>query len=79
MARNSAGELIEAKTVVHNRLTSPITTEAMAMKEVLSWIASRRWPIVSLESDCLVVIQAVRSKTPMRSHFGMIVRISAGC
>ena len=28
---------------------------------------------MSLELDCPVVIQAVRSKTPMRSHFGVIV------
>lgn len=73
VARNSKDELIEARTVIHKMLASPVTAEAMAMKVVLSWISSWRWSQVSLESDCLVVIQAVRSKTPIRSHFGVIV------
>uniref|UniRef100_A0A169WL77 Uncharacterized protein n=1 Tax=Daucus carota subsp. sativus TaxID=79200 RepID=A0A169WL77_DAUCS len=42
LLRNSEGELIEARTVVHKMLTSPVTAEALAMDEVRSWIASRR-------------------------------------
>ncbi|KAL8104856.1 hypothetical protein AgCh_028866 [Apium graveolens] len=60
VARNSAGELIEAKTVVHNRLTSPVTAEAMAMKEVLSWIA-----IEKNMDDSEVPQSKVRAKVPV--------------
>lgn len=48
----------------------------MVIKEALSWIEKMNWPEVVLESDCLVAIQAIRSNTPMRSQFGVIVE---GC
>lgn len=73
VARDSDGMLIEARTVVHYELVSPVLAEAMAVKEALSWIDTRQWSGVTLESDCLVVVQAIRSKTPMRSRFGVIV------
>lgn len=43
------------------------------MKEALSWIDELKWTNVSVVSDCLVVIQSIRSKTPMRSHFGRVI------
>ncbi|KAL8098853.1 hypothetical protein AgCh_031539 [Apium graveolens] len=73
VARDSDGMLIEAITVVHYELVSPVLAEAMAVKEALSWIDARQWSGVTLESDCLVVVQAIRSKTPMRSRFGVVV------
>ena len=43
VARNSAGELCEAKALFQPGLTSPIEAEAMAFKEVLSWMDRRGW------------------------------------
>lgn len=54
-------------------MTKPEFAEAIAVKEALSWIMQMKWPKVILESDCLIVIQAIRSKTPMRSRFGEII------
>lgn len=73
VARDSTGALIQTKTMIKQGLVSPVLAEAMAVKEALSWIDSMRWPKTVLESDCLVVIQAIRSLTPMRSHFGLII------
>ncbi|XP_063939145.1 uncharacterized protein LOC135148333 [Daucus carota subsp. sativus] len=73
IARGTDGRLITAKSIVHPHLVSPVTAEAMAIKEALSWIDDMQWPHVTVESDCLVVVQAIRSKTPMRSHLGGII------
>ncbi|KAL8146376.1 hypothetical protein AgCh_004207 [Apium graveolens] len=73
IARGSDGRLITAKSIVHPHLVSPVTAEAMAIKEALSWIDVMQWPHITVESDCLVVIQAIRSNTPMRSYFGVII------
>lgn len=59
--------------MVYNQVVPLATTEAMAIKEALSWIDSLRWTKVILESNCLVVVQAIRSKTPRRSYFDMII------
>lgn len=46
--------------------------EATVVKEALRWIDVINWPKVILESDCLVVVQAICSKTPI-FHFGLII------
>lgn len=45
----------------------------MAIKEALSWIKGGECNKVELEADCLVAIQALRSKVEMRSPFGRLV------
>lgn len=47
--------------------------ETIAIKEDLSWVKGQRWKHVILESDSLVVIQAIRSKVPMVSLVGRII------
>lgn len=44
------------------------------MKQALSWIKQKNWPIVEVESDCLAVVQAIRSSVPMLSNFGQIIK-----
>ena len=58
VARNSAGELCEAKALFQPGLTSPIEAEAMAFKEALSWMDRRGWYDVVIESDCLRMVVA---------------------
>lgn len=41
----------------------------MAVKEALSWVKDKQWREVVIETDCLVVVQAIRSKVPMTSPF----------
>ena len=52
VARNSDGELIEARAVVHPHLVAPVVAEAMAFKEALSWMDARGWHEAIIESDC---------------------------
>lgn len=73
IARDSEGMLIEAKANFQYQVCSPVLAEAMAVKEALSWIDKQHWNSVMLETDCLVVVQAIRSKATMRSMLGLII------
>ncbi|XP_074351958.1 uncharacterized protein LOC141691114 [Apium graveolens] len=73
VARNCKGELIEGEAVFQAGVQSPIMAEAMAFKEALSWLDNRGWYDVTVESDCLGVVQAIRSRVIMRSYFGLII------
>lgn len=48
--------------------------EAMAIHEALSWIKQKTWELVVLESDCLAVIQAIRSSISMLSPFDQVIQ-----
>lgn len=63
IARDSEGVLVQAKTMLHRSQVNPELDEAMAVKEAFSWIKSMGWQKVVLESDCLVFVQAIRSKS----------------
>lgn len=73
VARDSSGQLVEAVMKCFPGNTTAEFDEAMAIKEALSWIKQKRWHKVELESDCLAVVQAIRSKIPMRSSFGQVI------
>ncbi|KAL8112546.1 hypothetical protein AgCh_020025 [Apium graveolens] len=47
--------------------------EAIAVKETLSWLKAMQWDNVVIESDCLVVVQSIRSSVQMRSKYGHII------
>lgn len=70
VARDCSGELIQAQSKVYKGLKSAEWTEAIAVKEALSWSDRSAWSQVEIESDCLVVVQAIRSRVCMRSPFG---------
>ncbi|KAL8096143.1 hypothetical protein AgCh_037190, partial [Apium graveolens] len=72
IARDDHGDLVKARTQYLPGMVSSIMAEALAIKEVLSWIKSKGWRKVVVESDCLTAIQAIRSKTPMVSPLGKI-------
>uniref|UniRef100_A0A803NFH1 Reverse transcriptase domain-containing protein n=1 Tax=Cannabis sativa TaxID=3483 RepID=A0A803NFH1_CANSA len=76
VARDSRGFLIEGCTKTFQGNFPPATAEAMGIREALSWIKTRQWTNVDIESDCLTVIQALRSPIEMISMFGQIVKAS---
>ncbi|KAL8123914.1 hypothetical protein AgCh_011789 [Apium graveolens] len=51
--------------------------DAMAVKEALSWIKNQRWQNVIVESDSLVVIQAIRSQKMNVSKRGTNIQIQS--
>ncbi|XP_062080402.1 uncharacterized protein LOC133785162 [Humulus lupulus] len=73
VARDDKGMLLEGGTRLYHGSIDPILTEVMGMREALSWIKSKQWHQVYVESDCLVIVQAIRSTTEMISPFGKII------
>ncbi|XP_074327241.1 uncharacterized protein LOC141665157 [Apium graveolens] len=70
VVRNDKGELITARKKCNMGMVSVNMAEALAIKEVLSWIKSEDWNKVVVESDCLTAIQVIRSKATLTSPFG---------
>ncbi|XP_074341804.1 uncharacterized protein LOC141679194 [Apium graveolens] len=73
MARNHEGHLLVARTRVFNEVLQPTLAEALAIKEALSWTKEWTGDAIVIESDCLVVLQLIRSATPMRSRLGKVI------
>ena len=73
IARDDRGRLILARTILLGGLFSAEMVESIAIREALSWIKQRNWLQVMIESDSLVVIQAIRSKVPMVSPYGRVI------
>lgn len=79
LARDDEGQVVQGRSEVFEGEIRPEVAEAVAVKEALSWIKSCGWikfcgwREVVLESDCLAVVQAIRSKVNLRSPFGSII------
>lgn len=73
VARDYEGELVKAKVVSKQGNVPAELAKVMTIKEALSWIKEEAWGKVQLESDCLVAVQAIRSKVVLVSPFGQVV------
>ncbi|KAL8105024.1 hypothetical protein AgCh_028986 [Apium graveolens] len=73
IARDHHGHLPSAKTKLISETLNPTLAEASSVKEALSWAKEMRWDTVVVESDCLVVVQLIRSSVPLRSRLGLII------
>ncbi|KAM6579929.1 hypothetical protein CsatA_003703 [Cannabis sativa] len=73
VAHDSHGFLLEGCTQLFQRVVRPEIVEAIGVLEALSWIKRNQWQEVFLETDCLVVVQALRSSVAMLSLFGSII------
>ena len=52
----------------------PIVAEALEIKEALIQIKEKGYEKVDLESDCVVVKQAIHNNTLMNSYFGRVIK-----
>uniref|UniRef100_A0A803PRY9 RNase H type-1 domain-containing protein n=1 Tax=Cannabis sativa TaxID=3483 RepID=A0A803PRY9_CANSA len=73
LARDSQGRLIEGISKSLPGRVSPEIAEIFGIKEALSWIKFNNWQEVTLETDCLVAVQAISSGVNMPSSFGLLV------
>uniref|UniRef100_A0A803NYV7 Uncharacterized protein n=1 Tax=Cannabis sativa TaxID=3483 RepID=A0A803NYV7_CANSA len=73
LARDSNGQLIEAFCMHKAGCFQPSLVEAIGVKEALSWIKNKGWEHVTLETDSLVVVQALQSNVVMHSVFGSTI------
>ncbi|KAL8111628.1 hypothetical protein AgCh_019375 [Apium graveolens] len=74
IARDNRGELTQAIMKCNFGLISANMAEAIAVKEALSWLKSEGQNKTVVETDCLTVVQAIRSKVLMRSPFGQVIQ-----
>lgn len=73
VARDFRGKLLQARTVLSAGVVRPELAEVMAIKEALSWMETSGWTEGTLETDCLVAAQAIRSRIQMNSPFRVVV------
>lgn len=73
VARNQHGHLIEAQSKCRQGAIAPELAEALGIREALSWIKENQYDGVELETDCLQVIQAIRSTITSLSYLGRVV------
>lgn len=73
VARDHNGMFLEAKVSGFAGSVNAEMAEALGFKEALSWIKMKQWQRVVLETDCINVIQAVRSPTVLASTIGLII------
>ncbi|XP_060965763.1 uncharacterized protein LOC133034618 [Cannabis sativa] len=74
VARDDRGWLIEGRTILAMNMVEPLLAEAISVKEALTWIKLKQWHHVTVESDCLGVVQALRSSICMISLFGQVIQ-----
>lgn len=48
--------------------------EVMGIMETPSWITGQQLSEVTIVSDCLVIVQAIRGSSRLISHFGRLIQ-----
>ncbi|XP_060959373.1 uncharacterized protein LOC133030597 [Cannabis sativa] len=74
VVRDHSCRLIEAVSGSRFGAVHPGVAEVIGVKEALSWIKRKQWSNVVVETDALVVVQAIKGSVNMPSQFGMLVR-----
>ncbi|KAM6590959.1 hypothetical protein CsatA_013564 [Cannabis sativa] len=73
VARDHQGRFIEGFTVLREGCVDSAIAELIGVKEALSWIKRKQWGSVVVETDSLVVVQAIQSMVNIPSPFGLQV------
>ncbi|XP_030502854.2 uncharacterized protein LOC115718027 [Cannabis sativa] len=74
VARDHFGNCLEARAGCFGGVYSAAVIEALGIKEALSWIKTKNWDHVVVETDSLVTVQAIRSSQIMGSTFGLVIQ-----
>ncbi|KAM6543366.1 hypothetical protein CsatB_007813 [Cannabis sativa] len=74
VARGCDGRVIEAFSTISSVSCRPEIAEVLSVKEALSWIKRNNKSHVILETDCILVVQAILSSVSMPSIFGLFVQ-----
>lgn len=74
VVRNDRGEVLEARSKCRVVSISPDIAEAMGVREALSWTKESNHQNVVIETDCLVVVQAMRASDLLSSYFGVLIK-----
>lgn len=71
--RNHLVQFIEARSKCLQGQAAPELAEAVGVREALSWIKENKYIEVDVESDCLQVVQAIRSSISCLPYFGRVI------
>ncbi|XVF39708.1 hypothetical protein PTKIN_Ptkin01aG0054700 [Pterospermum kingtungense] len=72
--RDGDGAFVAAKSAaVHGSVLIPAVAEALGFQEALSWIKSLQLQSSVVESNALVVINAIKNNVNDNSVFGLVV------
>lgn len=74
VVRDHYGALVAATIHYKQGMLDPEMAEAFGVKEALSRVKEKAYSEVIIESDCLVLIQAIRSSSVTISYLGRIVK-----
>ncbi|KAM6577068.1 hypothetical protein CsatB_028905 [Cannabis sativa] len=74
VARDEHGYMLEGVSRLCHGNIRPELAEAIGVREALSWIKDKQWLNVILETNCLVVVQAIRSPIHRISFFGDVIK-----
>ncbi|KAK1384817.1 hypothetical protein POM88_022552 [Heracleum sosnowskyi] len=89
-ARDSAGEMIEAKASVYSGVMDSQCAEAIGIREALSWIKNEQEHAGAMgldtqlsyiiESDCQSIVQAIKNASTMLSPIGLcVLKVNCKC
>ncbi|KAL8133670.1 hypothetical protein AgCh_008927 [Apium graveolens] len=73
VARDHSGSMLGALSSCRQGSINPELAEAIGIREALSWVKSKDWPTVIIESDCLGAIQAIRCSSVNLSYLGRVI------
>ncbi|XP_074342549.1 uncharacterized protein LOC141680145 [Apium graveolens] len=71
--RNHYGDFVRAVTKCSVGRVAPEFAEALRIREALSWIKNNQQSNVVLETDCLQVVQMIRSSFSSLSYLGRLI------
>ncbi|KAM6575627.1 uncharacterized protein LOC133039781 [Cannabis sativa] len=74
VVRDHNGLLVEGRTKLYIGNMVPAVVEALSFQEALSWIKDHSTSPVWVETDCLLVVQALRSSISLASYFGCVIQ-----
>ncbi|KAM6591645.1 hypothetical protein CsatA_014250 [Cannabis sativa] len=74
VVRDHNGLLVEGRTKLYIGNMVPAVVEALSFREALSWIKDHSTNPVWVETDCLLVVQALRSSISLASYFGSVIQ-----
>lgn len=74
IARDHEGKLVEAHSRSLRGRPGPDLAEAIGIREALSWVKNNSCDDAIVESDCLQVVQAIRSSISCLSYLGRVVQ-----
>ncbi|XP_074346852.1 uncharacterized protein LOC141685659 [Apium graveolens] len=73
VARDHTGRLVNARAGCRRCRITPVLAEGIAFKEAFSWIKTTAWQSVVLETDCIKIVQSLRSSLSINSPFDLVI------